>query len=189
MKQILNTRYVVIPEGVTVVIKARVVTVTGPRGTLTRTFKHRALEITRVDGGKKLRVDIWFGLKKQLAALRTCCSHMQNMITGVTKGFRYSVRAVYAHFPINCVIESPHVVEIRNFLGEKRVRRVNMREGVTVRKHAETKDCLIVEGNDIELVGNSVSLISGVSKVKNKDIRKFLDGMYVEKKGPIEDEM
>merc|ERR1719352_1648225 len=188
MKEILKTRFVTVPEGVTIDIKARTVTVKGPRGELTRAFKHRAMEMTKVDDGKKIRVDIWFGLKKQLAGLRTICTHMENMIVGVTKGFQYKVRAVYAHFPINCVVESPTVVEIRNFLGEKRVRRVEMRAGVTVKKHADIKDCLIVEGNDIEKVGNSVALISGISKVKDKEIRKFLDGMYVQSKGSIEEE-
>merc|ERR1740130_757968 len=176
MKEILKTRFVTVPEGVTVAIKARSVTVTGPR----------AMEMTLLDEGKKLRVYIWFGTKKQLAGLRTICTHIENMITGVTKGFSYKVRAVYAHFPINCVIEKGgEVIEIRNFLGEKRVRRVEMREGVTVRKHEDIKDCIMVEGNDIEKVGNSVSLINGISKVKDKDIRKFLDGMYVQEKGFI----
>ena len=29
------------------------------------------------------------------------CSHIENLITGVTKGFLYKMRFVYAHFPIN----------------------------------------------------------------------------------------
>lgn len=58
----------------------------------------------------------------QLACIRTICSHVENMMTGVTKGYLYKMRFCYAHFPINVSITG-RVVEIRNFLGEKRVRR------------------------------------------------------------------
>lgn len=55
---------------------------------------------------------------------------LQNLITGVTKGFEYKMRLVYAHFPININIEDGgKIIEIRNFLGEKRVRVVKMLPG------------------------------------------------------------
>ena len=44
---------------VTVTVKERVVTVKGPRGTLTKSFKHASLEIQMMNGGKKMRVDVW----------------------------------------------------------------------------------------------------------------------------------
>jgi ribosomal protein L6P/L9E len=181
------------------------------------------------------QVECHFGKKKRLAAIRTAISHVQNMITGVTKGFEYKMRLVYAHFPINANIENKgSIIELRNFLGEKRVRVVNMLPGVTIERSTAVKDELILTGNDIENVSRSAALIHQVRAclgpgargrvfgrqgriarcaaalptavphapphcsrlapagapatmqvclVKNKDIRKFLDGVYGECRG------
>lgn len=113
-------------------------------------------------------------------------SVVQNMITGVTKGFEYKMRLVYAHFPININIDGTgQRVEIRNFLGEKRVRVVNMLSGVKIARSADVKDELVLSGNDIELVSRSCSLIHQVCLVRHKDIRKFLDGIYVSENGTV----
>ncbi len=45
MKQILVSQNVKVPAGVTVKVNARTVTVVGPRGKLTRDFKHLALDM------------------------------------------------------------------------------------------------------------------------------------------------
>ncbi|KAG2647911.1 hypothetical protein PVAP13_1NG001500, partial [Panicum virgatum] len=141
------------------------------------------------DGGRKLKVDAWFGTRRTMAAIRTAISHVQNLITGVTKGYRYKMRFVYAHFPINASITNANTaIEIRNFLGEKKVRKVDMLEGVTILRSEKVKDELILDGNDIELVSRSAALINQKCHVKNKDIRKFLDGIYVSDKGPIAEE-
>ena len=187
MKQILSTRFVEIPEGVTVDIKARVVTVKGPRGELTKKFTHRQMSMVKVSD-KKIRVDIWGGGRKDLACLRTVTAHIENMIKGLTKGYLYKMRFVYAHFPINGTVidgETPSF-EIRNFLGEKRVRTVKAREGVSIVKSTNVKDEIQVSGNDLNAVSLTCSDISSVTKVRKKDIRKFLDGIYVSEKGFIE---
>merc|ERR1711915_736902 len=192
MKTIITSQTVDIPTGVDCRVKRRVVTVKGPRGMLTRSFKDMKIDMKAVTSKKgkiTVNVDKWFGNRKEVAAVRTVCSHMTNMVTGVTKGYQYKMRAVYAHFPINCVISNNGAtVEIRNFLGEKYIRKVTMEPGVTIAASPKQKDEFIVEGNDIERVSLSAAKIQQSTTVKRKDIRKFLDGIYVSEKGHVEQE-
>merc|ERR1712146_330561 len=77
--------------------------------------------------------------------MRTVCSHIDNLFTGVQQKFQYKMRLVYAHFPINAnITNNGTTIEIRNFLGEKIVRTVNMLPGVKVEKSPDVKDELLV---------------------------------------------
>merc|ERR1712023_416287 len=90
------------------------------------------------------------------------------------------MRLAYAHFPINVTVTNGgKSCEVRNFLGEKIVRKIDMLGDTRVAKSADVKDEILVEGTDIELVGRSAALINQSCLVKRKDIRKFLDGIYV----------
>jgi len=60
-----------------------------------------------------------------------------------------------------------------------------MLPGVTVVLSEGQKDELILSGNDIQNVSQSAATIRHACTVKNKDIRKFLDGIYVSEKGNI----
>merc|ERR1712186_284079 len=93
--------------------------------------RHLPIELRLANCGKEIGARMYFAKTKQLSMLRSVCSHIQNMFDGVTKKFEYKLRLVYAHFPINANITNGNsTVEIRNFLGEKIIRTVNMLPGV-----------------------------------------------------------
>jgi large subunit ribosomal protein L9e len=130
-----------------------------------------------------VKVDLWFASRKQLACVRTVCSHIENMIIGVTRGFLYKMRFVYSHFPINVSLAGD-TVEIRNFLGERRVRKVKLMSGVKYVRSEDVKDEIQLSGIDITKVSLVAAQIQQNTNIRNKDLRKFLDGIYVSEKGP-----
>ncbi|KAJ8748283.1 hypothetical protein K2173_000855 [Erythroxylum novogranatense] len=178
MKTILSSETMDIPDGVKIKVNAKVI-------------EHLNLDFHLMKdeetSQRKLKIDAVMQITgKTSVAIRTALSHVGNLITSVTKGYRYKTLFVYAHFPINASItNSNKSIEIRNFLGEKKVRKVDMLEGVTVVRSEKVKDELVLDGSDIELVSRSAALINQKCHVKNKDIRKFLDGIYVSEKGTI----
>ncbi|CAK9437974.1 60S ribosomal uL6 domain-containing protein [Lodderomyces beijingensis] len=187
MKYIQTDQILDIPEGVTVDIRARVIKVVGPRGELTKNLKHIDVTYSKISN-RAIKITVHNGDRKHVAALRTVKSLIANLITGVTKGYKYKMRFVYAHFPINVNIvdqDGSKFVEIRNFLGEKRVRQIKITEGVTMDLSSAQKDELIVTGNSLEDVSQNCADIQQICRVRNKDIRKFLDGIYVSEKGTI----
>jgi len=183
MKTLLASRTIKVPEGVEVEIKSRYVKVTGSRGSMERDFKKVNMDLRRT-GKNHIRVDVWFANRKQLACIRTVCSHIENMFVGVTQGYQYKMRFVYSHFPINVSLGGQNV-EIRNFLGEKRVRKVKLLPGVSYTRTADVKDEIVLSGNDIAMVSLTAAQIQQSTCVRKKDLRKFLDGIYVSEKGPI----
>ena len=93
MRPIISSSELVVPEGVTIELKARRVYVKGPRGELRKDLSHvRAdMYVTEEEGVRKVKVDCHMTRKKNLSSLRTILSHISNMFTGVTKGFRYVI--------------------------------------------------------------------------------------------------
>ncbi|PQE06385.1 ribosomal L6 protein [Rutstroemia sp. NJR-2017a WRK4] len=191
MKYIHSEETLTVPEGVKVAIKSRLVTVEGPRGKLHKDLSHLAVNFSQPKKDT-IKIELHHGARKNVATLRTVRTLINNLIIGVTKGYKYKMRYVYAHFPINVNFEKNAdgitEVEIRNFIGEKIVRKVTMRNGVSVEASANQKDELQLSGNSLEDVSQCAADIQQICRVRNKDIRKFLDGLYVSEKGHIEEE-
>lgn len=183
MVRVLNTAHKVdIMKECTVTCKNRMVTVTGPRGTLKRDFRHAQLQMSVIDN--TFRVELWFGNRKQVALCKTIVSAVRNMMKGVTEGFEYRMRSAHAHFPILVNAEG-NKFEIRGYLGEKRIRTVVIPEGIKVSTETGTKDEIAITGSDVNTVSQFAASIRQAARPRNKDIRMFLDGIYVSKSGAI----
>merc|ERR1719300_1370230 len=77
------------------------------------------------------------------------------MITGVKVGYRYKMRLVYAHFPINAsIVDNGKRIEVRNFVGQKKVFISDM-IGETTVSMGEMRDEIYVEGIDLRDVSQS----------------------------------
>jgi large subunit ribosomal protein L6 len=179
----IRAQEVEVPDGVTVeVTEGNVVRVRGPKGELTRDFSHARGVFIRVEDGKVI-VETFMANSRRRALVGTLAAHIRNMILGVTKGFRYKLKIIYSHFPISVRVEGDRVV-ITNFLGEKAARVARIMPGVKVRVQGQD---VIVEGIDIEAVGQTAANIEAATKIRDLDRRKFMDGIYIYSREVIEE--
>ncbi len=162
-----------IPQGLEVKVDGREVTVSGEKGTLTRDFSHAPLSIKRE--GEKVTVRTEWPRKKEAAIVGSVSSHIRNMMKGVTTGFTYKLKIVFSHFPISVKTEGNKVV-IENFTGERSPRVAKIVGDATV---SVTSDDVNVQGINLEEVSQTAANIQQATKVKKKDPRVFLDGIYV----------
>ena len=167
------SRTIQVPESVEVSLAGLKVTVKGEKGTLVRDFSFVPISVN-VDG-KTVRVWAEWPRKKEAALVGTIHSHIQNMITGVQKGFTYKLKIVFSHFPISAKVQGK-IVSIENFTGERNARKANIIGDVIVKVEAED---LVVQGLNLEEVSQTAANIEQATKVKKKDPRIFLDGIYV----------
>ena len=176
MRAIEISKTIQIPDDAEVSVEGRIVTVKGQKGMLTRNFSHAPISIKLE--GKMIRIWAEWPRKKEAALVGTLCSHIQNMIIGVRTGFTYKLKIVFSHFPISVKIKDKTIL-IENFTGERSPRKVKIIGNVQVKVQSED---VIVQGINLEDVSQTAANIEQATKVKRKDPRVFLDGIYVNEK-------
>ena len=162
-----------IPEQVTVTLKKSMLGVSGPLGKTFKNFKKIPVLIEIND--KKVSIKTSGNRKKEYAIMNTVRSIIRTLCEGVINGYTIKMKIVYAHFPITVKIENDNVL-IENFQGERAAR--------TARIHGQTK--VVSKGDEIVLTGPVLSEVSQTAaeieqktRIKNKDHRVFLDGIYI----------
>lgn len=149
------------------------VKVSGPNGSLERSFNKRKLKAVVQDGEIKFEL-LEKPKRVNNALLHTMEAHVRNMAEGVTKDYEKHLKVVYAHFPINLEVKGNSVL-INNFLGEKIPRKARIIPGVKVELKGQN---VTVKGFDKEAVGQTASNLVKATGVGDRDERVFQDGVY-----------
>jgi large subunit ribosomal protein L6 len=166
-------RVVPFKQGAKVKLDGRMLEVSGKHGMVKREFSHPKLKM--FIAGNELTVSTMNPSRKELALLGTWEAHVKNMMRGVTEGFLYRMKIVYAHFPMKAIVKGKEFV-IENFLGEKSPRSTDIIGDTKVQVKA---DIVELTGPNVEEVGQTAANIERACEIRGFDPRVFQDGIYI----------
>lgn len=170
-----------IPDKVKVRLVKHMLHVEGPIGKTHKSF--RKIPVTVEIKDSNVLVKAQGTRKRDFSILNTASSIIRNMCQGVIDGYTIKMKIVYAHFPITVKTKDNQVL-IENFQGERAPRIANI-QGKT--KVVPKGDDVTITGHVLTDVTQTAANIQQMTRVKGKDHRVFLDGVYVfEKKNGIE---
>ncbi len=162
-----------VPENVKVSLTKKMLRVEGPLGKTRKDFKKIPIDLQV--NGKNVIMKSLGTRKKDYAIFNTAKSIIKTLIEGVQKGYTFKMKIVYAHFPITVKVKDENIL-VENFQGE-RAPRVSKIRGDT--KVVTKGDDVILTGSVLTDVAQTAASLQQNTKVKNKDHRVFLDGIYL----------
>lgn len=173
-KEKIRTKEIELPAGVDVEIVGDTIKVKGPKGE-----QEKKIEINVSREDRKLIFEIKDN-KREKKAKNTIIAHIKNMIEGAMNCFEYKLQICPVHFPIKVSLSpDKKTVLIGNFLGETKERTASVVKDTEV----EIKgDIITVTSADKEAAGQTAANIEMATKVKNRDRRRFQDGIFITEK-------
>ncbi|MGI0047799.1 MAG: 50S ribosomal protein L6 [Nitrosotalea sp.] len=170
-----------IPDKVKVSESHRILSVEGPLGKTRKNFKKIPVDL-KIDN-KNITIKSLGMRKRDYAIFKTAESLIRTLIKGVQTGYTFKMKIVYAHFPITVKVKDGKI-SVENFQGE-RAPRVSEIFGNT--KVVTKGDDVVLTGSVLTDISQTAACLQQNTKVKNKDSRVFLDGIYLfEKQDGIE---
>lgn len=163
-----------IPSSVKITKEGSWIVVKGKVGTVKRDFLRVPATISIE--GEKVTIKPYGKRKRDLAVTNTVRSVIQSMIKGVEKGYTYKVKVIFAHFPISVKVKGKEI-HVENFFGERSARVARI-QGDATKVEVQGEDVL-VKGPSLDDVSQTAANIEQSTKIKDKDQRVFLDGLYV----------
>jgi len=165
-----------LPEGFQAEVAGNKVTIKNQGKETSREFKANGIAFSKDNGGIKI---VGAPATRRISALvSTISSHIQNMANGLENEYVYKMIVVFSHFPMNVAVKG-NVVEIKNFVGEKKTRYAKIVEGATVEVKGKN---VTIKSHDKEAAGQTAANLEGRTKVTGKDRRIYQDGIFIVEK-------
>jgi len=173
-KQVENHEVTIpVPDAVKVSVSHKILNVQGPLGKTRKNFKKIPVDL-QVEG-KNIVIKSLGVRKRDYAIFKTAESLVNTLIKGIQTGYTFKMKIVYAHFPITVKVKDGNI-HVENFQGE-RAARVSKIFGDT--KVIPKGDDVLITGSVLTDVSQTAGALQQNTKVKNKDHRVFLDGLYL----------
>jgi len=130
--------------------------------------------------GNKVIIEARKSTKREKKMFGTIIAHVNNMIKGLNENFQYKLQVAAVHFPVTLSHDkTTNELVVKNFLGEKKDRRIKLIEGVNIKLN---KDIIELDSPDIEKAGQAAANIENGTKVRKRDRRIFQDGIFITEK-------
>ncbi|MFA5992228.1 MAG: 50S ribosomal protein L6 [Candidatus Pacearchaeota archaeon] len=130
--------------------------------------------------GRELILEAKNATKREKTMINTIEAHIKNMIKGLDEEYIYKLEVAYLHFPVTLdVNKEKGLISIKNFLGEKKPRTSKIVKGADVEVN---KNTITVTSHDKEVAGQTAANIEKATKIRNRDRRKFQDGIFITEK-------
>ena len=165
-----------LPQEVSAAFSNSFLTVKGPKGELKKEFKSPKVALSAGQG--KIKVSCARATKREKRMVYTFISHIKNMVVGVQKPFVYKLKICSGHFPMNVTVTNGKF-QVKNFLGEKNPRVLNIKPGANIKIEGEI---ITIESPDKDIAGQVASDIELLTRITDKDLRRFQDGIYITEK-------
>ncbi len=175
---VIEEKLIEIHPDVQLTVEGQRISVKGPKGELQREFIRLPVTIIHNPNENTITVRSHFGRHFEMSIIGTVAAHIQNMITGVTKGFEYKLKIISSHFPMT-VQRKESIIIVKNHYGERAPKFAKIVGDIDFKV---VGDDIILTGINKEDLGQTAANIQNVTRLRGKrrkDPTTFQDGIYV----------
>ena len=172
------TKEIELPDGISGSLNDNFLLIKGPNGEVKykqpRSILIKIATMSQIEN-KKIIFESKSSTKYDKKTIGSLIAHVKNMIKGSLQKHTYILKICSGHFPMN-VSASNNKFIVKNFLGEKVSRTLQLKQGADVKVEG---DLIYVTSVSKETAGQVSADIEQLTRRPGYDTRIFQDGIYL----------